>query len=108
MTRAMDYDKAYRQTDSYFGEEPEPFFFQHFHLLDRARNVLDIGMGQGRHTLALARLGFAVEGIDPSSEAVHAADPKPGKRGCASTRRWRPFKTTRRVPDPWGVCSCSA
>ena len=46
-------------------------------LIDRyrpgARSVLDLGCGTGRHALELARLGFAVTGVDLSEQMLRVA-----------------------------------
>ncbi len=54
-----------------FGPEPEETLIDHGGLIDRSRPVLDIGAGQGRNTLFLARQGFQVDAIDPSKVAVN-------------------------------------
>jgi tellurite methyltransferase len=63
---AMRYDDAYRNCEHWFGREPESILEAYHALLDPARPVLDIGAGQGRHTLYLARRGFTVDAVDPS------------------------------------------
>ncbi len=65
----MSYDTAYRASDRYFGAEPDGFLLAHLDTLDPAWPVLDLGMGQGRNALWLARRGFRVEGIEPSKTA---------------------------------------
>ncbi len=65
----MSYDAAYRASDRYFGAEPDEFLFAHLGALEPACSVLDLGMGQGRNALWLARRGFRVEGIEPSEPA---------------------------------------
>ena len=49
--------------------EPAPFLVDNVSLLPRGR-ALDIAMGNGRNAVYLAQMGFAVEGVDISSEAV--------------------------------------
>lgn len=63
------FNAVYREKD-YFGSRES-------HLLERYRSqipaqarVLDIGVGQGRNALPLARLGCQVTGIDTSETAV--------------------------------------
>ncbi|MBI2906985.1 MAG: class I SAM-dependent methyltransferase [Chloroflexi bacterium] len=49
--------------------EPAPFLVENIGLLPKGR-ALDVAMGSGRNAIYLARLGFDVEGIDISAEAV--------------------------------------
>jgi len=64
------YDDSYAATVDLFGGEPEPLLVEHWEGLDRTRSVLDLGAGQGRHALWLARRGIRVEALDPSRVAV--------------------------------------
>ncbi len=52
--------------------EPAPFLVENIELLPKGR-VLDVAMGTGRNAIYLAKLGFAVEGIEISPEAVNIA-----------------------------------
>ena len=52
--------------------EPSPFLAENLELLPRGR-VLDVAMGTGRNAIYLARMGFHVEGVDISSEAINTA-----------------------------------
>lgn len=49
--------------------QPAQFLLENIELLPRGR-VLDVAMGSGRNAIYLARMGFAVEGVDISSEAI--------------------------------------
>ncbi|HEX3073755.1 MAG TPA: methyltransferase domain-containing protein [Ignavibacteriales bacterium] len=51
---------------------PSPFLVENIDLLPRGR-ALDIAMGFGRNSVYLAKMGFTVEGVDISSEAVRQA-----------------------------------
>jgi tellurite methyltransferase len=66
----MTYDEAYRRTKHYFGVGAASILKKHCHLLSKARPILDIGVGQGRNALFLARKGYAVEAMDTSEVAV--------------------------------------
>lgn len=66
----MDFDRRYRETANFFGSEPTPILPKYISLLRIDRRVLDVGAGQGRNTLFLARNGFRVDAIDPSTVAV--------------------------------------
>jgi tellurite methyltransferase len=52
--------------------EPAQFLVENIDLLPRGR-ALDIAMGSGRNAIYLARMGFQVEGVDASREAVEEA-----------------------------------
>ncbi len=64
------YDQVYRKTGSYFGTEPEPILKDNIDLINQSAWVLDIGAGQGRNAIYLAKNGFSVEAIDSSHEAI--------------------------------------
>ena len=66
----MDYDKEYRQTKEVFGHAPEALLQKWESRISRDHPVLDIGAGQGRNTLYLARKGFRLDAIDPSTVAI--------------------------------------
>ena len=55
-----------------FDYEPAKFLVENVGLLPKGR-VLDIAMGGGRNSVYLAKLGFEVEGVDNSVEAIEAA-----------------------------------
>ncbi len=63
----MNYDKRYSDIEHVFGADAEEVLVDHCELIDRSRPVLDIGAGQGRNTVFLARHGFHVDAIDPST-----------------------------------------
>lgn len=52
--------------------EPAQFLVENIGLLPSGR-ALDIAMGAGRNAIYLARMGFRVEGVDTSVEAVNEA-----------------------------------
>lgn len=51
---------------------PAQFLQENIELLPKGR-VLDVAMGTGQNAIYLARMGFEVEGVDASAEAVHNA-----------------------------------
>jgi len=55
------------------GTEQEVDFLVDALALEPGMRVLDVGCGPGRHSLALARRGFAVVGVDHSAEFVRLA-----------------------------------
>jgi SAM-dependent methyltransferase len=52
--------------------EPSQFLVENVGLLPRGR-VLEVAMGSGRNAVYLAKLGFDVEGVDISLDAVNTA-----------------------------------
>jgi cyclopropane fatty-acyl-phospholipid synthase-like methyltransferase len=62
----MDYNQQYTSDDAIFGDQPEKLLSDNYRLIDNSRPILDIGAGQGRHSLFLARNGYAVEALEPS------------------------------------------
>jgi len=74
MQRDMDYDEEYTRTAELFGPSPERTLVRFWHLLERGRPVLDVGCGQGRNALYLARKGIRVDALDPSRVAVRSVE----------------------------------
>ena len=52
--------------------EPAQFLVENVELLPKGR-VLDVAMGSGRNAIYLAKMGFDVQGVDISPEAVNTA-----------------------------------
>src|SRR5436190_6847875 len=66
------WNKVFASADAGFNRQPNAF------LLKSVQNMvpgtaLEIGMGQGRNTIAMARLGWDVTGIDISDEGIRQA-----------------------------------
>ena len=70
----MTYDKRYSQHKSVFGEKPDKILIDHYRQINSHKPVLDIGAGQGRHSLFLAKEGYAVEALEPSIEGIKQID----------------------------------
>lgn len=62
------YDKYY-ETENLFGK-PYPELIEFFSEYPKKGKVLDLGCGQGRDAIALARLGYNVTGIDNSKVGI--------------------------------------
>ena len=52
--------------------KPSQFLVENIQLLPKGR-TLDVAMGKGRNALYLAKMGFEVEGVDLSQDAVNHA-----------------------------------
>ena len=64
----VEYDKYY-QTENLFGE-PYPELIEFYSSTAKKGKLLDIGCGQGRDSIPLAKLGFSVTGIDNSKVGI--------------------------------------
>ncbi|NER10443.1 Tellurite resistance protein TehB [Muriicola jejuensis] len=64
----VTYDKYY-QTENLFGE-PYSELIEFFDEFPNKGKLLDLGCGQGRDAIALARLGYSVTGIDNSKVGI--------------------------------------
>ena len=62
------YDKHY-QEPRYFGD-PYPDLMSFFSDYELKGNILDLGCGQGRDSIALARMGYSVTGVDASKVGI--------------------------------------
>lgn len=77
----MKYDDVYRKTEDYFGAEPVALLRNHYHRLNKSQRILDVGTGQGRNALFLAREGFVVDAIDPSKVAIDTVSAMAAQEG---------------------------
>ena len=66
MTATYDH---YYQTEDLFGK-PYPELIAFFTEYSKRGKILDLGCGQGRNAIALARLGYSVTGIDNSKVGI--------------------------------------
>lgn len=66
------------------GTEQEVDFLVEVLTLEPGMRVLDVGCGPGRHSLALARRGIAVVGVDHSPEFVQLARDSAHEHGLAA------------------------
>ena len=65
---SSSYD-AYYQIENYFGDV-HPALISFFQEIRPEGRILDIGCGQGRNAIPLARLGYEVIGIDSSQVGI--------------------------------------
>jgi 2-polyprenyl-3-methyl-5-hydroxy-6-metoxy-1,4-benzoquinol methylase len=68
------YDELYQDSDYYGPALPD--VLEYFEKLPKTFSVLDVGCGQGRYALALAKMGFNLTAIDNSKRAINQLDDK--------------------------------
>src|SRR2546429_9658807 len=66
------WNKVFASPDATFNRQPNAFLLKSVQGRT-AGTALEIGMGQGRNTIAMARLGWDVTGIDISDEGIRQA-----------------------------------
>lgn len=66
---SSNYDEYY-QTENLFGK-PYPELISFYASFENKGKLLDLGCGQGRDAIALAKLGYQVTGIDYSSVGIN-------------------------------------
>lgn len=93
----MTYDELYRNNENYFSAEPVKLLKDYWPLIDKNRPVLDIGAGQGRNTIFLARQGLEVHAIDPSKVAVQMIEQVASDEGLKVLTRHCGFESYK--PD---------
>lgn len=98
----MDYDEAYRDTASYFGGAPDPLLEKWAPRLDSQRPVLDVGCGQGRNSVYLARHGLTVHAVDPSPVAIAQLDRRVSEEDLAIRTYCRGFSEAGLARDDFG------
>ncbi|MFY0407989.1 class I SAM-dependent methyltransferase [Solicola sp. PLA-1-18] len=74
---ADDWDARYAEAPDLWGSSPNALLTDLVGHLAPGRAV-DLGCGDGRHTAWLSGLGWEVEGVDFSPEAVRQASRRPG------------------------------
>lgn len=67
------WDSKYSDTKYVFGKKPAKFLSLNYDYIPPESKVLDMGMGEGRNAVFMARKGYKVTGIDISSVAVKKA-----------------------------------
>ena len=65
-----NYDSAYEKDDAVFGSKESHLLKKCAEVIPDGSRVLDLGIGQGRNALPLARRGCQVTGIDTSQVSV--------------------------------------
>ncbi len=76
--------------------EPAQFLVENINLLPKGQ-VLDVAMGTGVNAVYLARMGFEVEGVDISAEAVNMALELARKSGVNLKARLADLESNYRI-----------
>ena len=97
------YDDYYRSTPEVFGSEPNTILLEHAELIDLSTTALDIGCGQGRNTLFLARRKITVHALDSSIEAVRAVEVAAEFEGLPVRTIHGGFEDLNPDPDGYGA-----
>lgn len=95
---AYDYDALYKETPNALGE-PSKRIVEFFEALaPKPLDVLDVGCGQGRDALFIARLGHRVCGVDVSPNGIRDLERTGASEGLSITgivadiRSFRPLE----------------
>jgi SAM-dependent methyltransferase len=98
---ARAWNERYREAELVWGSEPNLFVRQQCQRLP-AGHAVDLGCGEGRNALWLARLGWHVLGIDSSDVAIERArgltEREPSE--VAERLEWRVGDVTTDTGDP--------
>ena len=97
-TQHAHWQSVYRSNPYMYGDEPsEPArYADEVFTAERAVDVLELGSGHGRDSLAFARRGFAVHALDFSPEALEQLRVRADREGTAE----RVTTTVHDVRDP--------
>jgi SAM-dependent methyltransferase len=71
-TKSM-WDSIYSRSRFVYGKAPSSFLSQNYAFIPMGSKVLDVGMGEGRNSVFLAKRGYKVIGADISSVAIKKA-----------------------------------
>ena len=76
--------------------QPAPFLVENIELLPKGC-VFDVAMGHGRNAIYLAKMGFEIEGVDISTEAVNMAQELARKSGVNLKARLADLESNYRI-----------
>ena len=76
--------------------QPARFLVENIELLPKGR-VFDVAMGHGRNAIYLAKMGFEIEGVDISTEAVNMAQELARKSGVNLKARLADLESNYRI-----------
>ncbi len=93
--QSLGYDESYARSPAFFGTAPDSLLADHLALIEKEEPLLDVGAGQGRNALYLARLGYRVDALEPSSEGaaqISAAAARTGLTIGVINQRFEDFR----------------
>ena len=89
--QASEYNGIYKDTEgNVFSRNPNAFLVDVTHTRKPGK-ALDVGMGQGRNSIYLARHGWDVTGFDASDEGVRVARAEAARLGIKLSARVSTF-----------------
>lgn len=101
------WDGKYSRTGKYvFGKEPAKFLSKNHHYIPQGAKILDVGMGEGRNAVYLARKGFKVSGVDISSVAIRKAKLLASEYGVAIETINSSMQNFQAEPNSFDVIIC--
>jgi tellurite methyltransferase len=68
--QSLGYDESYSRSPAFFGAAPDSLLADHLVLIENGEPLLDVGAGQGRNALYIARLGYRVDALEPSADGA--------------------------------------
>ncbi|MBI3929004.1 MAG: class I SAM-dependent methyltransferase [Armatimonadetes bacterium] len=98
----MEFERLYSAHEDVFGQAPESLLRAHWSQLDGSRPILDIGAGQGRHSLFLARCSLTVDALDPSLAAVEGLRAISAREGLPLATHQASFEEFAALRAPYG------
>lgn len=79
------WDLLYGRSGYVYGKVPVKFLVENYHLIPGKGKVLDLGMGEGRNAIFLAKNDYNVTGIDISTVAIKKAEELAKEAGVVIT-----------------------
>ena len=74
------FEQLYKDHESVWGKEPDEWLKMFARKITQKGKVLEIGVGEGRDAIWMAKQGFEVEGIDSAETGIEKAQKMAGKR----------------------------
>ncbi len=99
-----EYDGCYKK-DAWFGSRESHLLDRYGNLLEPGTSVLDVGVGQGRNALPLARGGCRVTGLDNSEVAISSVRAAAENENLDLVLHQKPFLDFQ-APESFDVILC--